>query len=74
MESGEGFIMRTFKVHTVHLNIIRMIKSKLMWWTNHVNKSEECRNASEIVTAIPTGKKYLGKCKHRWEYNVRIKG
>ena len=33
---------------------------------------EECRSAFKIVTGKPTGKRPLGRPRHRWENNIRM--
>ena len=33
---------------------------------------EEDRNALKILTGTPTGKRPLGKPRHRWEDNIRM--
>ena len=60
MGSGEGSTMRNFIVCTVHL-IVRMIKSRRLRWADHVARMEE-----------GTGKRPLGRPRHRWEDNIRI--
>jgi len=33
---------------------------------------EECRSAFKILTGKPTGKRHLGRPRHRWEDNIKI--
>ena len=54
------------------LNILREIKSKRLRWTSHVGRLEESRSAFKILTGKPTGKKPLGRPRHRWEDNIRV--
>ena len=49
MGSGEGFTMRNFIVCTVHLNIVRVIKSRRLRWAGHVARMEEGRSAFKIL-------------------------
>ena len=57
MESGEGSTMRNFIVCTVHL---------ILRWAGHVARMEEGRSAFKILTGKPTGKRPLGRPRHRW--------
>ena len=43
-----------------------------MRWTGHVARMEEGRSAFKILTGKPTGKRYLGRPKSRWEDNIRL--
>ena len=45
MGSGEGSTMRNFVVCTVHLIIVRVIKSRRLRWTGNVARMEEVRSA-----------------------------
>ena len=49
-----------------------MIKSRRLRWTGHVSRMEEGRGAFKIVTGKPTGKRPLGRHRHRWEDNIRM--
>ena len=55
--------MRIFIVCTIHL--IYYVNN-----ANYVVRTEECRSAFKIVTGKPTGKRPLGRLRHRWEYNI----
>ena len=35
-------------------------------------RKEEVRNAFKILTGKPTGKRSLGRLRHRWENNIRM--
>ena len=45
-----------------------MIKSKRLRWAGHVARMEEGRSAFKILT----GKRLLGRSRHRWEDNIRM--
>ena len=60
MGSGEGSTMRNFIVCNVHLNIVRMIKSRRLRLAGHVTRMDEGRSALKILTGEPTGKRILG--------------
>jgi hypothetical protein len=47
-------------------NVIRMIKSRRMWWAGHVARMGEKRNAYRILVGKPEGKRPLGRPRHRW--------
>ena len=49
-----------------------MIKSKRLKWAGHVVRMEEGRNAFKILTGLPTGKRPLGRPRHRWEDDIRM--
>ena len=38
----------------------------------HVDRMEEYRSASKILTGKPTGKRSLGMPRRRWEDNIRM--
>ena len=38
----------------------------------HVARMEEGRSAFKILTSTPTGKRSLGRPRHRWEDNIRM--
>ena len=67
MWSGEGFTMRNCIVCNIHLIQIKEIEV-----ANHVARMEEDRNAFKILTDTPTGKRPLGRPRHRWEDDVRM--
>ena len=64
--SGEGSTMYCSP------NIVRVTKSRRLRWAGHVVKMEESRRAFKILTGKPTGKKPLGRPRHRCEDNIRI--
>ena len=53
-------------------NIVRVIKSRKLRWAGHVARMEEGRSAFKILTGKPTGKRPLGRPRHRWEDNIRM--
>ena len=57
MGSGEGSSMRNFIVCTVHLIC---------------SQNGGSRSAFKIVAGKPTGKRPLGRSRHRWEDNIRM--
>ena len=53
-------------------NLARVIKSRRLNWIGFVGRMEESRSVFKILTGKPTGKKYLGRPKRRWEDNIRM--
>ena len=49
-----------------------VIKSRRLKWAGHVARMEEGRSAFKILTNKSTGKRPLGKTRHRWEDNLRM--
>jgi hypothetical protein len=49
-----------------------VIKSRRLRWEGHVAIMEENGNAFKILTGMHTGKRHLGRPRHRWEDNIRI--
>ena len=54
MGSGEDSTMRDFIVCTVHLIIVRVIKSRRLRWAGRVARLEEDRSAFKMLTCKPT--------------------
>ena len=44
----------------------------LLRWAVHVARMEEGMSAFKILTGKPTGKRPLGRLRHRWEDNIRM--
>ena len=49
-----------------------VIKSRRLKWAGYVARMEEGRRPFKILIGILTGKRPLGKAKHRWEGNIRM--
>ena len=52
--------------------MIRVIKSRRLRWPRYAARMEEGRSAFRILTGKPTGKRPLGRPRHRWEDNIRM--
>ena len=61
-------ILKAFP-HSGSHNIVRVIKSRRLRWTGHV---EEDWSAFKISTGIPTEKRLSGRPTRRWEGNIRM--
>jgi hypothetical protein len=53
-------------------DIIRQIKSRRMWWAEHVAHMGEGRNVYRVLVGKPEGKRPLVRPRHRWEYGVKM--
>ena len=53
-------------------NIVRVIKSIRLRWTEFVARIGGGRNAFKILAGKPTRKRPLGRSERTWEYNNRI--
>ena len=51
-------------------NAIRVIQSRR--WAGHVARMEEGRSVFKILTGKSTGKRPLGRSRHRWEGTIRM--
>ena len=49
-----------------------MIKSRRLRWARHVARMKEGRSTFKILTGKPTGKRPLGRPRHRREENIRM--
>jgi hypothetical protein len=53
-------------------NIVRVIKSRKMRWTGHVERMGEGRGVYRILVGRPEGKRPLEKPRRRWEDNIKM--
>jgi hypothetical protein len=53
-------------------NIVRMIKSRRMWWAGHVARIWEGRGVYRVSVGRPEGKRPLGRPRRRWEDNIKL--
>jgi hypothetical protein len=53
-------------------NIIRVITSRTMTWTEHVARLGEMRIEYKILAGKPEGKRPIGTSRHTWGNNVRM--
>ena len=52
-------------------NIIRVIKSRIMRWTGHVERMGERRGVYGVLVGKPEGKRPLGRPRRKWEDKIR---
>jgi hypothetical protein len=53
-------------------NIVRVIKSRRMWWAGHVARMGEGRGVHRVLVGRPEGKRSLERPKSRWEDNIKM--
>jgi len=53
-------------------NIVRVIKSRRMWWAEHVARIGEERGVYRVLVGKPEGKKQLGRPRRRWVDNIMM--
>ena len=73
-ENGEWRRLHNEELHSLYRspNIVKMIKCKILKWTGHVARMEECRSVFKILIGKSTGKRPLGRPRRRWEDNIRM--
>jgi hypothetical protein len=53
-------------------SIIRIIKSRRIWWIGHVARRGKKRNVYRLLVGKPEGKKTLGRPRCRWIDNIKM--
>jgi hypothetical protein len=53
-------------------NIVRVIKSRRMRSVGHVACMGEGRCVYRVLVGRPKGKRPLGRCRHKWEDNIKL--
>ena len=73
-ENGKWRRLHNEELHSLYRspNIVRVIKSRRLRWAGHVARMEGDRSAFKILTGRPTGKRHLGRPRHRWEDHIRM--
>jgi hypothetical protein len=71
-ENGERRRLHNETLHRLYhsSNIVRVIRSRRLRWADHVATMEKSRSLFRILK--PTGKRPLGRLRHRWEDNIRM--
>ena len=54
------------------LNIVRVIKSRRMRWTDHMARMGEERGVYRVFVGKPEGKRPLGRPRRRWVDNIKL--
>ena len=73
-ENGEWGRLHNEDLHNLYRspNIVKVIKSRRLWWAGHVAWMEEGRRAFKMLTGKPTEKRSLGMPRGRWEDNIKM--
>jgi hypothetical protein len=53
-------------------NIVRANKSRRMRWSGHAACMENIQNAYNILVENPGMKRPFGRCRHRWQKNIKM--
>jgi hypothetical protein len=53
-------------------DIIEVIKSRRLRWARHVACMGERRAAYRALVGKPEGRRPLGRCRHRWEDDIKM--
>ena len=71
--------VRWMKIHNEELNdqysshnIVRVIKSRRMRWTEHVARLGDRKGVCVVLVGKPEGKRQLGRHRRIWEGNIKI--
>jgi hypothetical protein len=66
--------LHNYKLHSLYSspNIVRMIKSRKMWWVGHVGRMEERRSVYRVLVGRPEGKRPVARSMRRWEDNIKM--
>jgi hypothetical protein len=73
-EDGSWRKLHNDEFHSLYssLNIVRVIKSRMMRWEGHVACMGEVGGAYRVLVGRPEGKRPLGRPRHRWEDNIKM--
>jgi len=52
--------------------MVEVIESKRMRWAGHVACMGDGRGAHRVSVGRSDGKRPLGRCRHRWEDNIKM--
>jgi hypothetical protein len=53
-------------------NIVRVIKSRRMWWMGHLARVGEGRSVYRVLVWRPESMRPLGRHRRRWEDNIKM--
>jgi hypothetical protein len=69
----EWIKLHTWELHNLYSppDIIRQIKSRIMWWAGHVARIVEGRNVYRVLVGKPEGKR-LERPRRRWEDGIEM--
>ena len=65
-------IVVTSVIAIEYRKIVRVIKSRSIWWARHIVRMAKCRGAYRVLVGKPEGKRQLGRHRRRWEDNIKM--
>jgi hypothetical protein len=73
-EDGLWRKLHNDELNSLHssVNIVRVIKSRRLQWVGHVAHMGEGRGVYRVLVGRPKCKRPLGRCRHRWEDNIKL--
>jgi hypothetical protein len=73
-EDGSWRKLHNDELHSLYSlpNIVRVIKSRRMWWAEHVARMGKGRGVYRVLVGRPEGKRPLGRPRRRWEDNIEM--
>jgi hypothetical protein len=73
-EDGSWRKLLDDELHSLYYspNIVRVIKSRGMWWVGHVARMWEGRGVYRVLVRRPESKRPLGRPKRRREDNIKV--
>jgi hypothetical protein len=72
-EDGSWRKLHNDELHDLYFsrNIVRVIKSRMMW-AGHVARMGEEKGVYRVLVGRPKGKRSLGRPRRRWEDNIKM--
>jgi hypothetical protein len=73
-EDGLWRKLHNDELHSLYSSpkIVRVIKSKRIRWAGHVARMGEGRGVYRVLVGRSEGKTPLGRCRYRWEDNIKM--
>jgi hypothetical protein len=69
---GEWRRLYSEELHDLYCSKILVIKSTGVRLAGHVARMGERRRVDRVLVGRPEGKGPLGRCRHRWEENIKL--
>jgi hypothetical protein len=72
--TGEWRKLHIEELHNLYSSpdIIRQVKSRRMWWVEHLARMGEERKLYKVLVGNPEGKRPLGRPRRRWGNGIRM--
>jgi hypothetical protein len=73
-EDGSWRKLHNDELHSLYSssNIVRVMKSRRMWWAEHLARRGEGRVVYRVLVGSPEGKRQVGRPRRRWEDNIKM--